>query len=104
MGRWFPDLRRGSREQVREFDKAHRALNENSDREHREWKAAGRKGGVPESERYLDLNDRASRAARPLSPLQRTPLAHDMRETRTQLRERREQRQQRRADRGRGAR
>jgi len=100
MGRWFPDLRRGDKEQVRAFDRAQRALNDNSDREHREWKKAGRRGGAPESERYHDLNGRANETARPLSPAQRTPLAHDIRSAAADHRERKAARQQRKAQRG----
>ena len=99
MGRWFPDHRKGSPEQVRAYDQAQRELNENSDREHRAWKAAGRKGGAPESERYHELNTRAARAAEPLSGVQRSALAWSVRDDARAFRERRAQRQQRRAQR-----
>jgi hypothetical protein len=105
MGRWFPDHRKGSREQVQAFDKASRELNENSDREYREFRARGGRpgwmpgGGMPESRRYLDLNDRAARLEEPLSRAQRTVLARDLRGTGRALRERREQRKAQRGGR-----
>jgi len=104
MGRWFPGLRKGTKEQVKAYDKAQRELDENSDREDREFRRRGGRpgwmpgGGMPESERYLDLNDRASRAAEPLSRAQQSPIAHDWRTARADCRERREQRRQQRAE------
>jgi hypothetical protein len=107
MGRWFPDWRKGTPEQVRAYDRAQRKLNENSDREYREFRARGGRpgwmpgGGMPESERYLALNDRACRAAEPLSRFQQSRIARDERMAAADRRERREQRQ---AKRGRGGR
>lgn len=101
MGRWFPDLRKGAPEQTAAYDKASRELNENSDREHRAWKAAGRRGGAPESERYHELNDRAARTAEPLSRAQQSAPAMDLREARAALRARRQQRKARRPGRAR---
>ena len=94
MGRWFPSLRKGSREQVAAFDKAQREQNQNAEREY----AAGVR---EETGRYHELNHRTSEAMRPLSPLQRSMLAHDVRETRAGLRERRAQRKATRARRAR---
>lgn len=80
MSRLFPNRRKGSPEQVREFDKAQRELNDNSERE--------RRAGVrEETPRYLELNHEANVRARPLSRTQQTPLAHDVREARATLRD-----------------
>lgn len=64
MGKWFPDIRKGTPEQVRAYREAKADLNRNGRYEH----AAGMRG---ETERYLDLNDAVARAERPLSPAQR---------------------------------
>ena len=95
MGRWFPGRRKGNREQVREFDKAQRDLNQNSDRE------GGRRKVRDETPRYRELNHRVNEAARPLSRFQQSRDARDFRMARE---DRRAAREQRRADRGRGAR
>ena len=107
MGRWFPGRRKGTPEQCAAYDKASRELNDNSDREYRAWRARGGPpfwkpgGGVPESERYHELNDRAARTAEPLSRAQQSGPAMDLREARAAVRHRREQRQARRAARAR---
>lgn len=94
MGKWFPDLRKGSKEQVREFDKAQAEQLRNAEQE--------RKAGVREATpRYEELNRRTNETMRPLSPLQRSMSAHDMREAGRKFRERREQRK---PQRGRGSR
>lgn len=38
---------------------AQQALEDYTSRKHAEWKAAGNKGGMPEDDTYLDLNDAA---------------------------------------------
>ena len=94
MGRWFPDRRKGTPEQVREFDRAQAAQNRNAEQE--------RRAGVrEETARYHELNHRTNVTLRPLSGFQRSMFAHDMRETGAELRERRAQRKTRRAGRAR---
>ena len=94
VGRWFPDRRKGNREQVREFDRAQAAQNRTAERE--------RRAGVrEETARYQELNHRTNVTMRPLSGFQRSMFAHDMRETAADLRARREQRKTRRAGRAR---
>jgi hypothetical protein len=94
MGRWFPNRRKGTREQVREFDRAQAAQNRNAEQE--------RRAGVrEETARYHELNHRTNVTLRPLSGFQRSMFAHDMRTTASELRERRAQRKTRRAGRAR---
>lgn len=85
---WFPDWHRASKDEVRAFDDARRALWENSDREER----AGIHEETPE---YLRLNTRVWETERPLSLWQRGVLAYDLREARRQMAERRAQRRER---------
>jgi hypothetical protein len=73
---------RGTPEQVRAFDEARRALQDNAERE--------RKAGIrDETETFLDLNDRVIETERPLSPWQRAYFVSDLREVRDAWRERR---------------
>jgi hypothetical protein len=63
---------KGTPEQVRAFDEARRALEDNGERE--------RKAGIrEETETFLDLNDRVIETERPLSPWQRSYFASDWR-------------------------
>ena len=72
MGRLFPDLRKGTPEQVRAFDKAQAAQIRNAEQE--------RKAGVREATpRYEELNHRTNVTMRPLSGFQRSMFAHDVR-------------------------
>lgn len=131
MGRWFPDQRKGSREQVQAHDRAQRELNEYGKR--------ARKAGVrEETPEFRQLNRRVNEAAGPLSRFQQSRIARDERIAAAERRERRaarvkfeeanrpawsrvprwptdadghmrrpdrqERRQQRKAERGRGAR
>ena len=90
MGRWFPDRRRGSREQTAAFDRAQRDLNEYG----REQRKAGNRDETP---RYRDLNSRVNEAAKPLSRVQQSRIARD---ERMAAADRRERRAQRKATRG----
>jgi hypothetical protein len=75
-------VKRATREQVRAFDEARRALEDNAERE--------RKAGIRgETETFLDLNDRVIETERPLSPWQRAYFVSDLREVRDAWRERR---------------
>ena len=94
MGRWFPDRRKGNREQVAAFDKAQAAQLRNAEQEKRA-------GIREETARYHELNHRTNVTLRPLSGFQRSMFAHDMRTTAAELRERRAQRKTRRAGRAR---
>ena len=94
MGRWFPDRRKGNREQVAAFDKAQAAQLRNAEQEKRA-------GIREETARYHELNHRTNVTMRPLSGFQRSMFAHDMRTTAAELRERRAQRKTRRAGRAR---
>ena len=76
MGRWFPDRRKGNREQVAAFDKAQAAQLRNAEQEKRA-------GIREETARYHELNHR------------------DMRTTAAELRERRAERKVKRAIRAR---
>jgi hypothetical protein len=63
---------KGTPEQVRAFDEARRALEDNAERE--------RKAGIrDESEPYHRLNSRVLETERSLSPWQRSYLASDLR-------------------------
>jgi hypothetical protein len=94
MGRWFPGRRKGNREQVAAFDKAQRALNENSTRE--------RKSGVrDETSRYRELNHEVNVRARPLSRFQQSRAVRDERMAAADRRAAREQRKVKRAGRAR---
>jgi hypothetical protein len=67
MGRWFPGIRAGTKEQSAAYRDAQKALERNS---HAEYETNGRKP-VEESDRYLELNRATAEAARPLSTPQR---------------------------------
>jgi hypothetical protein len=67
MGRWFPGIRAGTKEQSAAYRDAQKALERNSQAE---YEANGRKP-VEESDRYLELNRATAEAARPLSTPQR---------------------------------
>ena len=94
MGRWFPDRRKGNREQVAAFDKAQAAQLRNAEQEKRA-------GIREETARYHELNHRTNVTMRPLSGFQRSMFAHDMRTTAAELRERRAERKVKRAIRAR---
>jgi hypothetical protein len=68
MGTWFPDYRTGTPEQCRDYRDAHAALFRNS---RYEGPLVRDKVIRDETERYLDLNDRAWDSGRPLHPVQR---------------------------------
>jgi hypothetical protein len=94
MGRWFPNLRKGTPEQVKAHDRAQRELNENSKRE--------RKAGVrDETPEFVRLNHRVNEAAKPLSRFQQSRVARDERMAAEDRRAAREQRRTRRAGRAR---
>lgn len=71
MGRWFPDYRTGTPEQVQAYKDAHKALFRNSRYEAKLRTADGSRAICEETSRYLDLNDRAGDTAAPLHPVQR---------------------------------
>lgn len=72
MGRWFPDYRTGTPEQVRAFKDACRDLFRNSRYESNLRTADGRRAVREETVRYNDLNDRVNETERPLSRTQRS--------------------------------
>jgi hypothetical protein len=73
---------KGTPGQVRAFDEARRALEDNGERE--------RKAGIrEETETFLDLNERVIETERPLSPWQRSYLASDWRMARADRAQRR---------------
>ena len=76
---WFPDWRRGTREQVQSHDEAARALRDNAERE--------RKAGIrDETPEYQVLNRRVNELRRPLSPVQRSAAAVSLRSDLADLR------------------
>jgi hypothetical protein len=73
---------KGTPEQVRAFDEARRALEDNAERE--------RKAGIrDETGTFLDLNDRVIETEGPLSPWQRSYFASDWRMARADRAQRR---------------
>jgi hypothetical protein len=70
MGKWFPDIRKGTPEQVRAYIDAHKALFRNGTYESNLRTADGRRAIRDETPRYLDLNSRAYYSGAPLSRTQ----------------------------------
>ena len=107
MGKWFPDYRTGTPEQVKAYKDAHEALFRNSRYESKLRTADGKRAIRGESPRYGDLNDRAYRSGAPLSRTQqrwhwqRALGAEDREFMRMQRASERQDRQQRRTGRSR---
>jgi len=70
MGKWFPDYRKGTPEQVQAYKDAHKDLFRNARYESKLRTADGRRAIREETPRYLDLNDRAYESGAPLSKTQ----------------------------------
>lgn len=107
MGKWFPDIRKGTPEQVQAYKDAHKALFRNSRYESKLRSGDGKRAIREETGRYGDLNDRAYDSGAPLSGTQQRwhwqrALGEEDREFfRLQRESERQDRQQRRTGRSR---
>ena len=72
MGRFFPDYRTGTKEQVRAFKDACHDLFRNTRYESRLRTADGRRAIQGETPRYNDLNDRVNETEKPLHRVQQS--------------------------------